>query len=134
DFNRGTLLAAVRRQLDYIRPAKRERHMHEGLVAFREAVGKVLPLVRSAAALNDPVPLPEAVGGLFRFLLQATGARDGVLLVRHYDPARQPAETYRGYAATGKPLGGPLVPFARSVAGSGASTPGPGAVGPADRD
>src|SRR5262249_54711440 len=121
DFNRGTLLAAVRRQLDYIRPAKRERHMHEGLVAFREAVGKVLPLVQSAAALNDPVPLPEAVCGLFRFLLQATGARDGVLLVRHYDADRQPAEICRVYTTTGKPIDGPLVPFARSVAGSAMS-------------
>src|SRR5919204_495472 len=102
DLNRDTFLAAVRKQLDRILPAKRQRRLHQSLVAFREAVEKVLPLVQSAAALNDPVPLPEAVGSLFRFLLRGTGARDGVLLVRHYDPQRQPAEVFRVYDADGR--------------------------------
>src|SRR2546428_721285 len=84
--------AAVRKQLDRIRPAKQARRINAGLRAFREAVEQVLPLVQSAAALNDPVPLSSAVRGLFRFLLAATGAADGVLLVRAYDPARDPAE------------------------------------------
>src|SRR5438270_10177870 len=92
ELNRETFLAAVRRQLDLIRPAKRERRLHQSLVAFREAVEKILPLVQSTEALNDPVPLPEAVASLFRFLLHSTRARDGVLLVRHYDPAGHPAE------------------------------------------
>src|SRR5579863_130967 len=61
DLNRATFLAAVRRQVERIRPAKRERQLHHSLVAFREAVEKVLPLVRSAAALNDPCPLPDAI-------------------------------------------------------------------------
>src|SRR5438477_5954308 len=69
DLDRDTFLKAVHRQLERIRPAKRERRLHQSLVAFREAVEMVLPLVRSAAALNDPVPLPEAVRSLFRFLL-----------------------------------------------------------------
>jgi two-component system, NtrC family, nitrogen regulation response regulator NtrX len=118
DLNRTTFLNAVRRQLDRIAPAKRERRLHESLVAFREAVEKVLPLVQSAAALTDPVPLPEAVGSLFRFLLRTTGAQGGVLLVRHYDPQRQPPETSQVYDASGQPLEVNLVPFARSVAGS----------------
>src|SRR5947209_5538058 len=46
DLDRETFLAAVRRQLDRIRPAKRERRLHQSLVAFREAVEKVLPLVQ----------------------------------------------------------------------------------------
>src|SRR2546421_9071466 len=81
-LDRDTFLRAVRKQLDHIRPAKRERRLHRSLVAFREAVEKVLPLVQAAAALNDPVPLPQAVGSLFRFLLRTTGAADGALLVR----------------------------------------------------
>src|SRR5262245_14935065 len=93
DLDRDMFLQAVRRQLDRIRPAKRERRLHESLVAFRESVEKVLPIVQSAAALNDPVPLPEAVRSLCQFLLRTTGARDGVLLVRSYDAERQPAET-----------------------------------------
>src|SRR5690242_116384 len=93
DLDRDTFLRAVRKQLAHIRPAKRERRLHRSLVAFREAVEKVLPLVGAAAALNDPVPLPTAVGSLFRFLLRTTGAADGVLLVRGYDAARTPPET-----------------------------------------
>jgi ActR/RegA family two-component response regulator len=116
DLSKETFLAAVRRQLDHIRPAKRERRLHQSLMSFRETVEKILPLVQSTAALNDPVPLPDAIGSLFRFLLVGTRAQDGVLLVRHYDPARNPAETCRVYDAQGKPLETPLVPFTRSVA------------------
>jgi ActR/RegA family two-component response regulator len=118
DLDRTTFLRAVRRQLERIRPARRERQLHQGLVMFRAAVEKVLPLVQAAAALQDPVPLPAAVGSLFRFLLRTTGADDGVLFVRSYDPARQPAEVCRAYDAAGQRLPDPPVPFARSVAGS----------------
>lgn len=133
DLGRETFLQAVRRQLDRIRPAKRERQLHESLVAFRESVEKVLPLVQSAAALNDPVPLPEAIRALFRFLLRTTGARDGVLLVRTYDAARQPAEISRVYDAAGLPLNVELVPFARSVAGSVVSLQEPCAMSKLDQ-
>jgi two-component system nitrogen regulation response regulator NtrX len=118
DLNRATFLAAIRRQLDRIRPAKRERQLHQSLVAFREAVAKVLPLVQSAAALNEPVPLPDAIRSLFRFLLRTTSARAGVLLVRSYDAERTPAEIVRAYGATGEVIGDALVPFAHSVAGT----------------
>ena len=128
DLDRETFLGAVRRQLDRIRPARRERRLHHSLVAFREAVEKVLPLVQSAAALNDPVPLPQAVRGLFRFLIRTTGARDGVLLVRSYDPSREPAEVCQVYAADGTALEAELVPFARSVAGSALSLGQPSAM------
>ena len=104
DLDRESFLRAVSRQLDRIRPAKRERRLHQDLVAFRETVEKVLPLVQSAAALHDPVPLPEAVASLFRFLLRTTGAADGVMLVRHYDPALELAESCRVYSAAGAPL------------------------------
>jgi ActR/RegA family two-component response regulator len=118
DLNRDSFLEAVRKQLNHIRPAKRERRLHQSLVAFRDAVGKVLPLVQAAAALQDPVPLPTAVRSLFAFLLRTTGARDGVLLVRSYDPGRDPPEVNRAYDTQGRTLDGDLVPFARSVAGS----------------
>jgi DNA-binding NarL/FixJ family response regulator len=121
DLNRETFLSAVRRQLERIRPAKRERRLHQSLVAFREAVEKVLPLVQSAAALTDPVPLPEAVRSLFRFLLQSTRASDGVLVTRSYDPERRPAEICRVYDSNGAALAVELVPFARSIAGTAVS-------------
>lgn len=121
DLNRGTFLQAVRRQLERIRPAKRARQLHESLVAFREAVQKVLPLVQSAAALNDPVPLPDAIGALVRFLIRTTEAGDGLLLVRRHDADRDPAETCRAYDARGDTVPCELVPFARSIAGSAVS-------------
>src|SRR5438094_6262451 len=120
DLNKDTFLSSVRRQLEHIRPAKRERQLHETLVAFRETVEKILPLVQSAAALNDPVPLPDAIGSLFRFLLVTTRAKDGVLLVRHYD-AERAKETCQVYDAQGKKLDTALVPFARSVAATAVS-------------
>jgi ActR/RegA family two-component response regulator len=128
ELNRETFLSAVNRQLDLIRPAKRERRLHQSLVAFREAVEKILPLVQSAGALNDPVPLPEAVASLFRFLQQTTRARDGVLLVRHYDPHRSPGETCRAFDSSGQPLDVPLVPFARSIAATAVSLQEPCAM------
>jgi hypothetical protein len=118
DLNRDSFLRAVRKQLERIRPAKRERLLHARLVAFREAVEKVLPLARSAAALNDPLSLPEAIAGLFRFLLRLTQAADGVLVVRSYDLERVPAEQCRVYGATGEERPAQCVPFARSLAGA----------------
>jgi ActR/RegA family two-component response regulator len=133
DLDRHTFLAAVNRQLERIRPARRERRLHQSLVAFREAVEKILPLVQSAAALNDPVPLPDAVRGLFRFLLLTTRARDGVLLVRSYNPALKPAESCRVFNVEGAPLEAELVPFARSLAGTAVSMQEPCAMNRLDQ-
>ncbi|MCI0377183.1 MAG: response regulator [Gemmataceae bacterium] len=118
DLSRETFLQAVKKQLALIRPAKRARSLQQSLLAFRQAVEKILPLVQSAAALNDPVPLPDAIRGLMRFLIQVTEAKDGVLLVRHYDSTKTPAETIRVYDSGGKNLEVTLLPFARSVAGT----------------
>ncbi|QEL13982.1 response regulator [Limnoglobus roseus] len=116
DLNRDAFLAAVRKQLDRIIPAKRQRELNTSLGAFRESVEKVLPLVRASAALNDPVPLPDAVRSLFRFLLRGTGATEGVLIVRHV--AADNTETMTVYDAAGQLLPRPTVPFSRSLAAS----------------
>ncbi len=114
DLNRDTFLKAIRKQLDKIRPAKRQRELNESLASFRETVEKVLPLVRSTATLNDPVPLPVAVHALFRFLLRATGATDGVLIVRNL--LNDGTDTTICYAPSGEPLPSHPVPFSRSLA------------------
>ncbi len=121
ELNRDTFLAAVRKQLERIRPAKRERQLQHGLAQFRDSVDQVLPLVRTAAAFNDPVPLTESIRSLFRFMLRMTQARDGVLVVRGYQPGRQPPETYRAYDIEGRELSVPVVPFSRTVAGTALS-------------
>jgi two-component system, NtrC family, nitrogen regulation response regulator NtrX len=118
DLSRETFLAAVERQLERLRPLKRERRLHASLAAFREAVEKILPLVQSAAALNDPVPLPDAVRHLLQFLLRTTGARDGALLVHGGGAAPAADQTCRAYDTQGRLLDQKLAPFARSVAGT----------------
>src|SRR5262249_47478937 len=116
DLSREKFVAAVQRQLDRIRPAKRQRELNQSLRAFREAVEKVLPIVKTSAALNDPVPLPDAVKSLVRFLSRATHAADGALIVRHL--SADGTETTAALGADGQALATPGVPFNRSLAAS----------------
>ena len=116
DLNRETFLAAVMKQLVKIIPAKRQRELNRSLAEFREAVAKVLPLVQGSAALHDPLPLPVAVHTLFRFLLTATGAKSGALVVRHL-PTGAP-ETAAAYGPDGTALSVGSVPFSRTLGAS----------------
>ncbi len=124
DFGRKTFTAAVLRQLEKLRPAKRQRALTESLSAFRAAVAEVVPLVAATSALNDPVPLPHAVQTIFRFLLRATGAPDGVLIVRTLDAASG-ADSTAVYAPTGERLDAPAIAFGRTLAASVAGESGP---------
>ena len=130
DLTRETFLDAVRKQLQRIIPAKRHRQFTEGLRQFRESVEKILPLVQSATAMNDPVPLPDAVRNLFQFLIRTTGSADGVLLGRHAGP--EGAERFLAYDAQGRPLPAPAVPFNRSLAATVISMNEPCAMTAAD--
>ncbi len=114
DLNRDTFLAAVKRQLDRIRPAKRQRQFSQNLLTFRESVEKILPLVQSSAALNDPVPLPDAIRHLFRFLLRTSRAASGVLIARHV--GKDNVEMVSAYNSDGQAIDSITVPFARSLA------------------
>jgi two-component system, NtrC family, nitrogen regulation response regulator NtrX len=116
DLNRETFVRAVARQLDRIHPAKRQRELNHTLAAFREAIDRLLPIVRTSAAFNDPVPLPEAVKSLLRFLIRATGAVDGALFVRHL--SANGAETTAAFGISGEALATPTVSFANSLAAS----------------
>ncbi|HYH69436.1 MAG TPA: response regulator [Urbifossiella sp.] len=116
DLTRETFVAAISRQLDRIRPAKRQREVNRTLAAFREAVEKVLPIVRSAAALNDPVPLPMAVKSLLKFAGRAVGAADGALVIRHHTP--DGTDVTVAYGPDGQFLSTGDVPFHRSLAAS----------------
>ncbi|MBX9623754.1 MAG: transcriptional regulator, partial [Gemmataceae bacterium] len=116
DLTREAFVAAVRKQLDRIRPAKRQRELNRSLAEFREAVEKVLPIVRTSAALNDPVPLPAAVKSLLRFAGRAAGAADGALVIRHL--SADGSETALAYGSEGQPLDLADLPFSRSLAAS----------------
>ena len=119
DLTRETFIASVRKQLDKIRPAKRQRELNRSLAEFREAVEKVLPIVRAAAALNDPVPLPHAVKSLLRFTGRAVAAADGALVIRQIAPDGRDATI--AYGPAGQLLPIDHVPFSRSLAASVAS-------------
>jgi len=116
DLTRETFVAAVRKQLDRIRPAKQQRELNRQLAAFRETVEKVLPIVRTSAAFNDPVPLPAAIKSLLRFVIRGTKAADGALIVRHTTP--DGTESTAAYDSNGDALPVPAVPFGRSLAAS----------------
>ncbi|MBN9521407.1 response regulator [bacterium] len=116
DLTREAFTAAVTRQLERIRPAKRQREVNRTLAAFREAVEKVLPIVRTAAALNDPVPLPMAVKSLLRFAGRAVGAADGALVIRHLGP--DGTDVTVAYNPDGQFLSTGDVPFNKSLAAS----------------
>lgn len=126
DLTREAFVAAVRKQLDRIRPAKRQRELNRSLALFREAVEKVLPIVRTSAALNDPVPLPAAVKSLLRFAGRAAGAADGALVIRHL--AADGSETTLAYGAEGQSLPLADLPFSRSLAASVVSRQEPAVV------
>jgi ActR/RegA family two-component response regulator len=116
DLSRDTFLTAIRRQLDRIRPVKRQRELNRSLAAFREAVEQVLPVVRTAAALHDPVPLPEAVKTLLGFVMRFTGATDGAIVIHHVTAEGQETTVARGLAGEALPL--PAIPFSHSLASS----------------
>src|SRR5262249_869311 len=95
--------------------------LQASLQQFRESVETAVPLVQSTAALNDPVPLPEAARHLIRFAAQATGAQSGVLLVRHYDANKNPPECQRAFTVAGATADVGQTPFAQSIAGAAVS-------------
>jgi two-component system, NtrC family, nitrogen regulation response regulator NtrX len=126
-LTRETFLDVVRRQLAQIKPARIQRHVNEGMAAFHKAVEQVLPLVRTAAALNDPVPVSEAARALLRFAVATLGAGGGVIAVRSYDEARTPPEEVRAYDANGTAVETPLA-WASSLAAAAVSMGRPSAL------
>jgi ActR/RegA family two-component response regulator len=118
DLNRETFVNAVVKQLEKLRPAKRQRMIDAGLAAFRQTVEQVIPLVQTAAALNNPVPLPEAIHSLLRFLKQALGSTEAVLIVRHTVTG---IDITTAFNEAGQPFAVPAIPFSQTLAAAVAS-------------
>lgn len=115
DLTREIFIASIKRQLDRIIPAKRQKLLDHKLSIFREAIEKALPLVQASSSLNDPVPLPDAIRSLFRLLLRMTQAPDGALITYH---TSQDKEEIHAYQADGSQYEIPVIPFARTLASS----------------
>lgn len=103
DLRRETLLAVVRRQLEQIRPAKRERQHLERVRRFREAVEAALPMVQTASQLASGIAPSESLRALLHLAQDIFQSRQGVLLIRHGDTmAGQTAHEAKGTGAEGE--------------------------------
>ena len=83
DLRRETLLAVVRRQLEQIRPAKRERQHLERVRQFQQALEAIVPLVQTASDLSSGIAPSESLRALLQFAQDIFETQQGVLLVRH---------------------------------------------------
>jgi ActR/RegA family two-component response regulator len=127
ELDRDVFLGAVNRQLERIRPAKRERLINQGLRRFRKSLEEVLPLVQSAAVWSDPLPLPEAFRALIGFMISLTRGSSAVLIVRCGPTSSTPASV-RVFDAAGAPMDVPRWAFERSIAASALSLSRPAAM------
>ncbi|MBX7104637.1 MAG: response regulator [Gemmataceae bacterium] len=118
EFTRDKLLAAVRRQLAHIGPAKKHRELHETLAKFRADVEKLLPLVQTSSALTDPVPLPRAAAALCAFVRSETQAAEAVVVIC-IDGAM------RAWNSAGESLPVSPTSFGTTLAGAAAGLGGP---------
>ncbi len=82
DLRRETLLAVVRRQLEQIRPAKRERQHLERVRQFQQALEAIVPLVQTASDLSSGIAPSESLRALLQFAQDIFETQQGVLLVR----------------------------------------------------
>jgi len=80
ELTRDRFLASVRKQLDRIRPLKRERLIHQQLDRFRSVVREALPRLETASVLQqDGANLDQIIAGLLKFVQKMTGASAGLL-------------------------------------------------------
>ncbi|MCS7167862.1 MAG: response regulator [Gemmatales bacterium] len=91
DLRREILVGTVRRQLEQIRPAKRQREHLQRVQAFRQTIETILPIVQTSAELASPVPVSETLRALLQLAQTIFHTRQGVLII--HSPHRAPAQT-----------------------------------------
>lgn len=105
DLTRDRFLAAVRKQLDRIRPLKRERLIHQQMERFRSVVAEALPRLETASALqNDGMTMEKALGCVLNLAKELTAASAGLLIVRDFQAHQPEPEQLRVYDLEGKPV------------------------------
>jgi len=83
DLTKEFFLTAVRKQLEYLRPRKRESEIHHQLVRFRTLVQEALPRLETASVLHqDGVHLDEVARAVMMLAQKLTDATAGLLIIR----------------------------------------------------
>ena len=118
ELTRDRFLASVRKQLDRIRPLKRERLIFQQLERFRAVVREALPRLETASVLQqDGATLDQMVSGLLRLVQKMTLATDGLLIVRQFSAQDAEPEQLQVYALDGSRRGDlETIRFAQSLA------------------
>jgi ActR/RegA family two-component response regulator len=127
ELDRDVFLHAVKRQLERIRPARRERLINQGLRRFRQSLEEVLPLVQSAAVWTDPLPLPDALRDLIGFMIRLSRGSSAILIVRSGPTSTEPPRL-RVFDAAGAPMDVPQWVFENSIAACALSLSRPAAM------
>lgn len=102
ELTRDRFLAAVRKQLDRIKPLKRERVIHQQLERFRAVVAEALPRLETASVLQqEGVHFEHIAGHLTSFAQRLTDASAGLLVVRQFVAQNADPERYQVYSLDG---------------------------------
>lgn len=102
ELTRERFLAAVKKQLDRIRPLKRERLIHQQLERFRAVVREALPRLETASVLQkDGASLEQIASGLLKFVQKLTFASAGLLIIRQFTAQNAEPEQLRVFDLAG---------------------------------
>lgn len=118
ELNRERFLTAVRKQLDWMRPLKRERLIHQQMQRFRAVVAEALPRLETASVLHqESINLDQIVSNLMNLAMKLTGATAGLLIVRQFTAQNTEPEQLQLYDQTGRKLNeSKSLRFAQSLA------------------
>jgi ActR/RegA family two-component response regulator len=105
DFTRDRFLAAVRKQLERLRPLKRERLFQVQLERFRAIVREALPRLEAASALQgEAVPFELGIRSILKHAQLVTGATAGLLVVRRFAAQDAEPEQVRVFDLSGEAM------------------------------
>lgn len=102
DLTRERFLAAVTKQLERIRPLKRERLLQTRLQRFRAIVGEALPRLETASVLHQSgAGLDDVTKAILHHAQTLTGASTAILVVRRFNANESAPEEITIYDGDG---------------------------------
>lgn len=115
ELTRTTFIAAVRKQLERLRPLKMQRQLQARLQRFQEAIEQAIPYVRVATHRPLIQSKEEMIHSLLEHLCDVTGAVDGCLVLRQFTQAHEPHEPIQFWTLSGSSVPW-SIPFGQSLA------------------